>query len=46
MIKLAIFDMDGTVFESHLDWKKIKEILGVKSGNILKEIYKDSGAQG
>ena len=33
--------MDGTVFESHLDWKKIKVKLGIKNGNILKEIYKN-----
>lgn len=44
MIKLAIFDMDGTVFESHLDWLKIREELEIeKGGNILKEIYKDDG---
>ncbi|MCK5055288.1 MAG: HAD family hydrolase [Candidatus Aminicenantes bacterium] len=42
MIKLAIFDMDGTVFESHLDWEKIRRDLGIKS-NILKEIYQDNG---
>lgn len=42
MIKLAIFDMDGTVFESHLDWSKIKEEMGIKDDNILKEIYKDN----
>jgi HAD superfamily hydrolase (TIGR01509 family) len=42
MIKLAIFDMDGTVFESHLDWLKIREELRIeKGGNILKEIYRD-----
>ncbi|MCP4218401.1 MAG: HAD-IA family hydrolase [bacterium] len=40
MIKLAIFDMDGTVFESFLDWRSIKKELGIKS-NILAEIYKD-----
>ncbi len=42
MIKLAIFDMDGTVFESYLDWAKIKEELGLeRTGNILKELYRD-----
>lgn len=41
MIKLAIFDMDGTVFESYLDWAQIREDLGIKS-NILKEIYKNN----
>ncbi|MCP4156565.1 MAG: hypothetical protein GY757_53115, partial [bacterium] len=40
MIKLVIFDMDGTVFESYLDWSQIKQTLGVES-NILKELYKD-----
>ena len=39
MIKLAIFDMDGTVFESYLDWKNIKKNLGLDNKNILKEIY-------
>jgi len=44
MIKLAIFDMDGTVFESYLDWPRIKEELNIniKSGNILKEIYQEN----
>ena len=40
MIKLAIFDMDGTVFKSHLDWLKIREELNIPpGGNILEEIY-------
>ena len=45
MIKLAIFDMDGTIFESYLDWPRIKEELDIntKNGNILKEIYKENG---
>lgn len=42
MIKLAIFDMDGTIFESYLDWSKIKEELEIRSGNILKELYRDN----
>jgi len=43
MIKLAIFDMDGTVFASHLDWLKIREELNIPpGGNILAEIYKDN----
>lgn len=43
MIKLAIFDMDGTLFESRLDWKKIKEELNVKEEeSILRTIYKDN----
>ena len=37
MIKLAIFDMDGTIFESHLDWKTIKRHLNIEA-DILKEI--------
>jgi len=42
-LKLAIFDMDGTVFESYLDWLKIKEELKIKAGgNILKEIYREN----
>ncbi|UCH93486.1 MAG: hypothetical protein JSV88_24885, partial [Candidatus Aminicenantes bacterium] len=43
MIKLAIFDMDGTVFKSHLDWLKIREELNISpGGNILGEIYKNN----
>jgi len=42
MIKLAIFDMDGTVFESYLDWENIKKELCIEKGNILKEIYYNS----
>ena len=43
MIKLAIFDMDGTVFDSHLDWLKIREELDIPpGGNILAEIYRDN----
>ncbi len=43
MIKLVIFDMDGTIFESYLNWKEIKKELGVESGRILSEIYHDKG---
>ena len=43
MIKLVIFDMDGTIFECHLNWKEIKEELGIRSGRILSEIYGDNG---
>ena len=40
-IRLAIFDMDGTIFESHLNWLNIREELQIPpGGNILKEIYK------
>lgn len=41
MLKLAIFDMDGTIFESHLDWAKIRKDLNINN-NILKEIYKNN----
>ena len=41
MIKLAIFDMDGTVFESHLDWIKIREELEIDRGDIIE--YNMSG---
>ena len=41
MYKLAIFDMDGTVFESHLDWMKIRKELNIEN-NILNEIYKNN----
>ncbi|HLP47859.1 MAG TPA: HAD-IA family hydrolase [Candidatus Deferrimicrobium sp.] len=42
MIKLAVFDMDGTVFESNLNWLKIREELNIPKGSsILQEIYKD-----
>ncbi|HLP48736.1 MAG TPA: HAD-IA family hydrolase [Candidatus Kapabacteria bacterium] len=45
MIKLAVFDMDGTVFESYLDWLKIREELNIPKGSsILQEIYKDGHA--
>jgi HAD superfamily hydrolase (TIGR01549 family) len=43
IIKLAIFDMDGTVFESHLDWKSIRKELNLENQNILKAIYPSSG---
>ena len=42
MIELAIFDMDGTVFESRLDWLKIRKELAIQPGeSILAEIYKN-----
>lgn len=41
--KLAIFDLDGTVVESNLDWAGIKEELGIPGKNILREIYKNNG---
>lgn len=40
MIKLAIFDMDGTIFESYLDWAIIKKKLGLENKNILQEIFR------
>jgi HAD superfamily hydrolase (TIGR01549 family) len=39
VIRLALFDMDGTVFESYLNWAEIKKTMAIKTGNILKEIY-------
>lgn len=39
-VKLAIFDMDGTVFESRLNWQKIRKELSIAPGqSILQEIY-------
>lgn len=39
-MKLAIFDMDGTIFESYLDWENIRKQLKIPDGsNILNEIY-------
>jgi len=38
-LKLAIFDMDGTVFESYLNWEVIKKELNLANKNILKEIF-------
>lgn len=40
-VKLVIFDMDGTVFESFLDWTRIKKELNLKNRNILRAIYRD-----
>jgi len=38
--KLAIFDMDGTVFESRLDWQHIRSNLQIEPGHsILQTIY-------
>ncbi len=43
MIKLAIFDMDGTVFVSQLDWVKIREELDIEKGeSILKKIFQNN----
>lgn len=42
MIKLALFDMDGTIVESQLDWQSIRNHLNIKPGKtILKDIYND-----
>jgi len=39
-IKLAIFDMDGTIFENYLNWQKIREELSVEDGSsILQNIF-------
>jgi HAD superfamily hydrolase (TIGR01549 family) len=44
MIKLIIFDLDGTVIDSFLDWPEIKRDLNINSGHILKEIYSEDGS--
>lgn len=42
MLKMAIFDMDGTVFESYLNWQTIRQELNIPTGgDILKEIFKE-----
>jgi HAD superfamily hydrolase (TIGR01509 family) len=38
-IRLAFFDMDGTIFESYMDWSSIKKELDLENRNILREIY-------
>jgi HAD superfamily hydrolase (TIGR01509 family) len=39
-VKLVIFDMDGTIFESFLDWPRIRKDLGLENRNILQAIYR------
>ncbi len=39
-IDLAIFDMDGTIFTSNIDWKGVKKKLNVNGTSILEKIYK------
>lgn len=40
MIKLALFDMDGTIVDSNLDWPSIRQHLQIKPGHsILSDIY-------
>ena len=42
-LKLVIFDMDGTIFKSFLDWKSIKEELNIpRDKSILETIYNDN----
>jgi len=42
-LKLVIFDMDGTIFKSFLDWKNIKQELNIpKDKTILETIYNDN----
>ncbi len=38
-IDLAIFDMDGTIFTSNINWKSVKKILNVDGTSILEKIY-------
>ena len=35
MLRAVIFDLDGTLFDSHYDWKLIRKKLGVKDAPIL-----------
>jgi HAD superfamily hydrolase (TIGR01549 family) len=39
MMRLSLFDMDGTVFENHLDWPEIRKVIGIESGDILETLY-------
>ena len=39
MIELALLDMDGTVFDSYLDWPMIRKALDIGIGDILESIY-------
>lgn len=39
MMRLSLFDMDGTVFENHLDWPEIRKAIGIESGDILENLY-------
>jgi len=34
-IKGIIFDLDGTLIDADYDWKKVREILGIREGSIL-----------
>lgn len=45
MIELALFDMDGTVFESYLDWAMIRKVLDIGSGDILESIYEKNDSK-
>jgi len=38
-IDLAIFDMDGTIFTSNINWKDVKKRLNVEGTSILEKIY-------
>jgi len=38
-IDLAIFDMDGTIFTSNIDWKDVKQKLNIEGTSILEKIY-------
>ena len=41
-IDLIIFDMDGTLFTSNVNWKSVKEKLNVKNTTILEKLYNGS----
>lgn len=45
MIELALFDMDGTVFESYLDWANIRKVLDIGFGDILESIYEKNDSK-
>lgn len=39
MIRLVLFDMDGTVFSSSLDWTELKRQLQVGESHLLQSLY-------
>lgn len=41
-IDLIIFDMDGTIFTSNVNWRSVKEKLNVNNTTILKKLYNGS----
>ena len=45
MIELALFDMDGTVFESYLDWPMIRKTLDIGLEDVLESIYEKNDSK-